>query len=335
MKSRWPLWPCFITSLAITAALTLHVAPATAGGIRLLGVERLPVDVEFPVALCQPETGVILFTEKGGRVNVIRDGVLEKEPLAELEVATGFERGLLGLACGGGAVYVYHTYSRLLSAHNRVVRLDPFKVILDGVPGAIFHNGGALALGPDGMLYISTGDARDETAAQNIKSLAGKILRVTTGGAVPPDNPFSGSPVWSLGHRNVFGMAFNGRGQLYITENGTSRDDEINVIEKGANYGWPNALGHAGSGRYKDPVKTYTPNIAPTNATFIGDWFVFGTWNTGEVRALRIKDGEVMEETTLYQGDSGITDVKYFSGGHLYFASPAGIFKSAVEFTER
>ena len=325
------------TSPLLGAAIILSLAwpcASAAGSIRVRGVERLPVAVDFPVALCQQDAATILFTEKDGRVLVIKNGALQTEPLAKLNVATGFERGLLGIACGGGGVYAYHSYANVWSTYNRVVRLNPYKVILDRIPGAVFHNGGALALGPDGMVYISTGDARDEASAQDIKSLAGKILRITRDGGIPADNPFTGSPVWSLGHRNVFGMAFSGRGELFITENGTSRDDEINIIVKGANYGWPVALGRAGDSRYKDPIRTYTPNIAPTNATFIKDWFVFGTWNTGELKALKVEEGEVVEEMTLYKSDSGITDAKYFSDGNLYFTSPGGVFKAALELDE-
>lgn len=333
MRSSEPLRPLPVIGAAMLAALLLPNA-AFGGGIRVHGVEKLPVAVDFPVALCQQDADTILFTEKDGRVNVIKNGALLKEPLAGLDVATGFERGLLGIACAGGAVYVYHSYASVLTTYNRVTRLNPRKVILDGIPGAVFHNGGALAFGPDGMLYISTGDARDEALAQDVKSLAGKILRINPGGGVPADNPFKGSPVWSRGHRNVFGMAFNGRGELFITENGTSRDDEINIIVKGANYGWPVALGREGGGRFTDPIMTYTPNIAPTNATFIKEWFVFGTWNTGELKALKVENGAVMKEVTLHKSDSGITGVKYFSDGYLYFTSPGGIYRAVVEYTE-
>ncbi|MBI4666832.1 MAG: PQQ-dependent sugar dehydrogenase [Nitrospinae bacterium] len=299
--------------------------------MRLTAVEKMTGNVDFPVSLCQFDKDTILFTEKSGSVRVIKNGILLKKPMKTLDVATGFEKGLLGIACKDGAVYVYHTYSTGLSTYNRVVRLNPEKVILDKIPGAVFHNGGALVFGPDGMLYISTGDARDEKSAQDIKSLAGKIIRIAPDGSIPADNPFKGSPVWSLGHRNVFGMTFNDKGELFITENGTSRDDEINVIQKGRNYGWPVVLGVAGDRRYENPLKTYTPNIAPTNGAFYKDWFIFGAWNTGEIRALKIKGKVALAEKTLYMAGSGVTDVKYFTDGYLHFVSRDGIYRAVLD----
>ena len=300
-----------------------------AGGVS--GVERIVDEVDFPVAICYLDKKDILFTEKNGAVRVIENGRLLKKPMKKFNVTTGFERGLLGIACRDRRVYVYYTYTDGFKHFNRVVSFPPERVILDNIPGAIIHNGGILSFGPDGKLYISTGDARDEESAQDIKSLSGKILRINPDGTIPEDNPFKGSPVWSLGHRNIFGMAFDEKGNLYITENGTSRDDEINLIKRGKNYGWPVVLGMSNDSRFEDPIKTYTPNIAPTNATFYKDWFVFGTWNTGELIGLKVKDGKFITETVLYKHGKGITDVKLFPGGYLYFISTDGIYKANLE----
>ena len=293
-------------------------------------VEKIVDEVDFPVAICYLDKD-ILFTEKNGAVRVIENGRLLKKPMKKFNVTTGFERGLLGIACRDRMVYVYYAYTDGLKTFNRVASFPPERVILDNIPGAIIHNGGILSFGPDGKLYISTGDARDEESAQDIKSLSGKILRINPDGTIPEDNPFKGSPVWSLGHRNIFGMAFDEKGNLYITENGTSRDDEINLIKRGKNYGWPVVLGMSNDSRFEDPIKTYTPNIAPTNATFYKDWFVFGTWNTGELIGLKVKDGKFITETVLYKHEKGITDVKLFPGGYLYFISTDGIYKANLE----
>ena len=302
---------------------------AKAGGVN--GVEKIVDEVDFPVAICYLDKKDILFTEKNGAVRVIENGRLLKKPMKKFNVTTGFERGLLGIACRDRMVYVYYTYTDGLKTFNRVVSFPPERIILDNIPGAIIHNGGILSFGPDGKLYISTGDAKDEESAQDIKSLSGKILRINPDGTIPEDNPFRGSPVWSVGHRNIFGMAFDEKGNLYITENGTSRDDEINLIKRGKNYGWPVVLGMSNDSRFEDPIKTYTPNIAPTNATFYKDWFIFGTWNTGELIGLKVKDGKFITEMVLYKHGRGITDVKLFPDGYLYFISTDGIYKANLE----
>ncbi len=298
---------------------------------KLLKIEKFVDDVDFPVALCYYDKDTILFTEKDGTVKVVKNGGLQAKPLKKFDVATGFERGLLGIACRDKKVYVYYTYTDIFKTYNRVVSFPPERILIDRIPGAIIHNGGILLVGPDEKLYISTGDAKDKENAQDIHSLSGKVLRINLDGTIPDDNPFKGSPVWSFGHRNIFGMAFDGKGDLYITENGTDRDDEINLIKKGRNYGWPIALGFSNDKRFENPIKTYTPNIAPTNATFCDGWLVFGTWNTGEIIGLKIKDKKVVEEKVLYRHKSGITDVKFFPDGYLYFASREGIYRAAFQ----
>ncbi len=314
---------CFFISAMISCAYSEE-----AGIVR---VKRLTDKVDFPISLCYYDKDTILFTEKSGTVRVLKDGKLQKEPLKRFNVATGFERGLLGIACKDKKVYVYHTYTRGLKTYNRVVSFPPEKVILDKIHGAIIHNGGVLAFGSDGKLYISTGDARDEDSSQDTKTLAGKVLRINPDGSIPDDNPFRGSPIWSIGHRNIFGLAFDEKGSLYITENGTHRDDEINIIKKGKNYGWPIMLGISSDERFENPIKTYTPNIAPTNAIFYRDWLIFGTWNTGEIIGLKIKDEKVTEEKILYKHGSGITDVKFFPDGYIYFSSKDGIYRAEIE----
>jgi len=322
----------FIKNIIVICLYQLIFFIPQTQGIEITSVERIVKDVSFPVALSYFDKDTILFTEKDGVIRTIKEGKLQKEPLKRFDVTTGFERGLLGIACKDKKVYVYYTYTIGFKTYNRVVLINPEKIILDKIPGAIIHNGGILTFGPDGKLYISTGDARDEDLSQDLKSLAGKILRINPDGTIPGDNPFKGSPVWSIGHRNVFGMAFDERGDLYITENGTNRDDEINIIEKGKNYGWPVVLGFSSDTRFVNPIKTYTPNIAPTNATFYKDWFIFGAWNNGEIIGLRINDKKVIEEKVLYRHKSGITDVKYFPDGYLYFSSKDGIYRGKIKY---
>ncbi|GAB3900654.1 hypothetical protein GCM10027612_62670 [Microbispora bryophytorum subsp. camponoti] len=180
-------------------------------------------------------------------------------------VYTTGDGGLLGIALSptftqDQLVYVYYTGA----SDNRVVRFrwgypDAQQVVLAGIPRGLSRNGGRIAFGPDGMLYVSTGDAGNPGNAQNPGTLGGKILRVRPDGTVPPDNPFAGSPVYSYGHRNVQGLAWDPGGLLYATEFGEDAWDELNAVVPGGNYGWPACQGVCGDTRWRDPIATWRP----------------------------------------------------------------------------
>jgi len=346
-------------SLILVCALVVFAMPFL-GGCPERPVERPPVtnDVEEPVfpqqidGLEQPILMVfapdnrIFITERVGRVRIFEHGQLREQPFATVNVPflRGYhETGLLGIALhpdfqAQPYVYVYHTYQDGNQLLNRVVRFredanapQP-EVVIDNIPGSRIHNGGIITFGPDGNLYISTGDSNESNLAQNLDSTAGKILRVQPDGGIPADNPFPNSPVFSLGHRNVFGMAFHpDTGALYITENGPNRDDEINRIEAGGNYGWPIVLGVAGDERFIDPLATYTPNIAPTQAIFytgdlienIGSRFVFGAYNTGNLRALELVgpgNGRVERDEVVHSTNQPIVGVAQSPDGAIYIS---------------
>ena len=195
-------------------------------------------------------------------------------------VVPGGEGGLLGIALAPGStteVFAYLT----ASGDNRIVRfsvdggrIGPVTPVLTGIPKAGTHNGGRIAFGPDGLLYAGTGDAQDTRRSQDRASLGGKVLRVRPDGTVPGDNPFPGSPVWSLGHRNVQGLGFDDAGRLYATEFGQNTFDEVNVIRAGQNYGWPVVEGRSGDSRFVDPVVTWSPaEASPSGATVAGGSF--------------------------------------------------------------
>ncbi|WP_405600423.1 PQQ-dependent sugar dehydrogenase [Streptomyces sp. NBC_01410] len=227
-------------------------------------------------------------------------------------VGTGGEGGLLGIEISPGFTtdhYLYFTHSA--SEGNRIVRmkyennaLSDYKILLQGMEKSRFHNGGRLRFGPDGKLYASMGDAQSGSRAQDKNSLNGKILRINPDGTVPSDNPF-GNAVWSLGHRNPQGLDFDSQGRLWQAEFGNSIMDEVNLIQKGGNYGWPNCEGTSGScSGYIAPKKTWpTSSASPSGLTIIND-HVFVATTVGErVYRLRIDaNSNLVEQKTYFQG---------------------------------
>jgi len=270
--------------------------------------------LEVPWSLVFLPDGRALVSERPGRIRLLAsDGTLAAAPYATFSVHARGEAGLMGLALHPDFarqpfVYAMMTVSEGGRIVNRVVRLRHGpggaidKVIVDGIPGANYHNGGRIAFGPDGMLYVATGEIFQAELAQDLASQGGKILRVTPEGAVPPDNPFPGSLVWSYGHRNPQGLAWHPETkELFISEHGPSgefgrrKDDEINVVRKGGNYGWPRVVGAAGLKEYIDPILLWRETGAPPSgiAFFEGALFVATQRSDALIRvALERKGGD-------------------------------------------
>jgi glucose/arabinose dehydrogenase len=187
--------------------------------------------------------------------------------------------------------------------------------VLTGIPRARIHNGGRLVFGPDGMLYVGTGDAGAAESAQDPESLAGKVLRLTPEGDVPDGNPTPGSPVWSRGHRNVQGLAFDAEGSLFASEFGPDRDDEINRIEPGANYGWPVVTGEAGEEGFVDPIFVRQPAEASWSGLAVltdgaipqweGDLLVAALRGERLWRLTLDDAGAIVESEELFVGELG------------------------------
>ncbi|MEZ0166906.1 sorbosone dehydrogenase family protein [Kineococcus sp. LSe6-4] len=197
------------------------------------------------------------------------------------DVVPGGEGGLLGIALSpefttDQHVFLYQTARddnrvvRYTLAQNRLGEATP---VLTGIPKNSTHNGGRIAFGPDGKLYVATGDAQNRPAAQDPASLGGKILRLNPDGSVPPDNPTAGSPLWSLGHRNPQGLGWDSTGRLIAAEFGQDAWDELNVIRPGGNYGWPEVEGPGdGGGRFIAPVQTWrTDEASPSGLVVTPD----------------------------------------------------------------
>jgi glucose/arabinose dehydrogenase len=275
-------------------------------------VRDVATDLAAPWDVVFTAEGAFVSERDTGRVLRLQEGG-EPEEVHRFAVDPTSEGGLLGLASHDGALYAYYT----AASDNRVVRFRPGgteEPVLTGIPKAGIHNGGRIVFGPDGMLYIGTGDAGAAGNAQDPASLAGKILRVTPDGDIPPDNPTPGSPVWSLGHRNVQGLAWSPEGELYATEFGPDRDDEINHIRPGGNYGWPEVTGVAGVAGFDDPVFVQQPpDAAWSGATFLVDGAVpqwEGDLLVASLRGQRlwrltVTDGTVSASEQLLVGEYG------------------------------
>ncbi|WP_337061560.1 PQQ-dependent sugar dehydrogenase [Kineococcus sp. G2] len=255
------------------------------------GVPGTPVDVttglDVPWGLAVLPDGTALVTLRDeARVVRTGPGVLARVAATGQDgrvdgVVPDGEGGLLGIALSPGFAQDGQVYLFLTTRDdNRVVRYsyaddrlsDP-RPVLTGIPKNSTHNGGRIAFGPDGMLYVGTGDAQDRAAAQDPRSLAGKVLRVAPDGSVPPDNPFEGSPTWSYGHRNPQGFAWDSTGRLIASEFGQDTYDELNVIRPGGNYGWPVVEGPGdGGGRFVAPVQTWaTAEASPSGVAVTSD----------------------------------------------------------------
>ncbi|QIK63368.1 PQQ-dependent sugar dehydrogenase [Leucobacter viscericola] len=239
-------------------------------------------------------------------------------------VAAG-EGGLLGIATRDNFLYAYSTAqagNRIeryrLSGEPGELRLGPAESLLEAIPAASNHNGGRIAFGPDGMLYATAGDAGVPSRAQDRTSLAGKILRMTPEGGVPADNPFDGSYVYSYGHRNPQGLAWSTEGVLYASEFGQNTWDELNIIVKGGNYGWPEVEGIAGQEGFIDPVQQWVPSEAsPSGITISNDSIYIANLRGERLREVPLSDPA--SSTELFTGEYGrLRDVAWAPDGSLW-----------------
>ncbi len=246
-----------------------EVEPAT--------VETFASGLDVPWDVAFLPNGSALVTERvTGRLRMVSaEGELSEVRTFEEIAQPASMGGLQGIALSptyatDGWVYVYYTTPE----DSRVARIKldsdaPPEPVLTGIPAGHIHNGGRIRFGPDGMLYVTTGEADDRPRAQDRDDLGGKILRVTPEGEPAPGNPTDGSPVYAWGLRDPQGLTWDDEGRLYATEFGFNKLDELNVIEPGANYGWPEAEGPADDPAYTDPIATWKPaDASPSGMTF-------------------------------------------------------------------
>lgn len=311
-------------------------------------VEEFARGLEVPWSLVWTSPNRLLVSERPGRIRVIENGQLITDALYTFpDVVSSSEEGLMSLAVHPKyaenkllyAVYAYETEDgiadRVVRFKDNGNRISDIEVILENIPAARYHAGSRLAFGPDGMLYITTGDATDGELAQDKQSLAGKILRVRDDGTIPNDNPFPNSPVWSYGHRNSQGIAWMQDGTLLSTEHGPSGfdgpggGDEVNVIVRGSNYGWP-IVSH---GEHKDgmidPIALYTPAEAPASALVYSGTLLpqfaqnlfFGALRGEGVWRLTIEGGKAVGQEKMFTEYGRIRDVAEGPDGAIYFST--------------
>lgn len=252
----------------------------TGDGLRL-GVQTIITNVEIPWSLAFAPDGRLFFTERPGRVRIFQNGQLLSAPaLVVDDVRAVGEGGLMGLAFHpqfaiNRYVYLLYTANTPGGPVNRLARyretnntLADRAVLLERMAAAGNHNGGRIRFGPDGMLYLTMGDAGDTSLAQSLSSLNGKILRLDDNGLPASGNPF-GSEIWTWGHRNPQGIDWHPTtGDLWEAEHGNSGNDEINRLQRGRNYGWPLIEGAATRPDMEAPVLFFSPSIAPSGASF-------------------------------------------------------------------
>jgi glucose/arabinose dehydrogenase len=300
-------------------------------------VSTLATNLEVPWSFAFLPGGDALVTERdsGKLLRVSPSGDVRK--IQTLPESGSGEGGLLGVAVPphyreDRYIYAYYT----TDVDNRVVRFrigERPESILTGIPVNSYHDGGRIGFGPDGMLYVTTGDAGHSENSQDRNSLGGKILRIEPDGSIPPDNPFAGSPVYSYGHRNVEGLAWDARGRLYASEFGENTWDEVNRIEAGKNYGWPEVEGRGGEDQgYVDPITVWpTSEASPSGAEIMVDGAIPQWEGDLFVTALRGERlwhleldgrGEIVNREKLLDGEIGrVRDVAQAPDGSLWVSN--------------
>ncbi len=298
-------------------------------------VEILANNLDKPRSIAVSDNRIFV-TEKDGFIKVIENDVQLESPLAALRSANVFDGGLLGIALHPNFeenhyIYVFLTYEEDEILWNKIIRitesenkLQDADTIFDKIPGSSFTNGGFIKFGPDEKLYIGTGTTSDSShLPQDLDSLSGKILRINDDGSIPEDNPFSNSPVYSLGHRNPQGMTWDGDGNLYVAEFGPEKNDEINLILAGKNYGWPEQE-CSGNVNFENSVLCYDPSIEPGGILFYtGDKFDFEfPFIMASMRASNLYqidfDEGLSSQKSILSGIGRVRDVVQGHDGYLY-----------------
>jgi len=329
-----------------------HSAPSDTASVEYK-VETVAENLNVPWSIVFTSPNRILVTERVGNIKIIENGVTLDTPLITFpEVSSLGEEGLMGLVLDpdyeqNKLIYASYAFNSGNTIKVRIVQLvddgskaSIKKTVLDNIPAASLHAGSRIKFGPDNKLYITTGDSFQRQLAQNPESPAGKILRINSDGSIPTDNPFPNSPIWSYGHRNPQGIDWNPlTGDLWETEHGPSGSDgpqggdEVNIIQKGGNYGWPIVSHDKSAEGMISPIKVFTPAEAPASGLFythdlipqFKNNFFFGALRgEGIIRIiLSGSDSTKIEKTEkIFHSEYGrIRDVVQGPDGAIYFST--------------
>jgi glucose/arabinose dehydrogenase len=333
------IFRCMKRTRPFVILLTIALLSCYIGGIGQNLPDKVPVrldskiivaGLDVPWELTWGPDNWIWFTEQGGNLSKVNPETGKKKLLLSLPEVYRFRSlGMLGMAVHPDPkkpyVFIDYTYKTGKTIASRLVRytytadtlISPV-VLLNDIPGNTGHNGSRVVIAPDGKLMLSTGDAVKGANAQDLSSINGKVLRLNIDGTIPADNPYPGSPIWSMGHRNAQGLTFDKRGTLFNSEHGDAIEDELNIIKKAANYGWPSIEGFCDTEKEKtfatsttvtSPLKSWTPVIAPAAIAYydspaIPEWknsLLLVTLKTQSLRMLKLNDeGNTVIDEQLY-----------------------------------
>ncbi len=352
-------------ALAVTALLPLPAFAAVTSRTPTAGIgSQLVVGgLAFPAAFTLAPDGRIFYGERyTGTIRIYDPATGSNTAFFTItNIETDGERGLLGIALPPNYatrpyVYAYATRNVGGTIENQIIRIHdaggtgvgPRVIFTEDIPSNAIHNGGRILFGPDGKLYVVIGEADNRANSQNLTNDAGKILRILPYGGIPSDNPFPGSPIWSYGHRNSFGFTFDPiTKNLWETENGPSCNDEINLIKKGANFGWgphencndPNPPSNTNQDGPSPvlPLDYFTPTIAPVGAAFcVGCGLIsaegsllFGAYNTSQIFQIVLTPDRtgIASTTVVYTHSSYVLSMERGPNDTVYFSDATSIYK--------
>jgi glucose/arabinose dehydrogenase len=312
------------------------------------GITQVTTERDLPWGLVQLPDGTVLYGQRDRfAVQAMAPDGTGKHSIGEIPDAAGTdgEGGVLGLAVAPTFptdhwLYVYHT----TATDNRIVRFrydgtlqtESREILVTGIPRNKYHNGGRLRFGPDGRLYAAAGDGQDPDQAQDLANLGGKVLRLNADGTVPDDNPFPGSYVWSYGHRNPQGLAFDSQGRLWEQEFGNNMMDETNLVVRGGNYGWPACEGTIGeacaTSGFVAPVQTYpVASASCSGIAIVGDVLYIACLRGARLYRAVIDGDRLTDVQQYYVGTYGrLRTVEPTTDGNLWLTTSSGGDKDSV-----